>query len=147
MRARRGFAERIEIMVNTTKLTLSKNELNDKLIDAVRNRDVKRVKELLAKGADVDVTNKDSRTALHEAAYYGNVGVAKVLTENRADVNARDKNNETAVEVAIRCDRHQIAELIDDSIKHRKALDILNIDMDELVRMADESAKRLCRKD
>jgi hypothetical protein len=37
--------------------------------------------------------------------------------------------------------------LIDDSIKHRKTLDILNMDMDELVRMADESAKRLCRKD
>ena len=61
-------------------------------------------------------------------------------------MNAKDKNNETAVEIAIKFGHHQIAELIDDSIKNRKALDILDMDMDELVRMADESAKRLCRK-
>ena len=36
MRVQRDFAERIENMVNATKLTLSKNELNNKLIDAVK---------------------------------------------------------------------------------------------------------------
>ena len=70
----------------------------------------------------------------------------KVLIENGANVNAKDENNETAAEIAIRRGYHQIAELIDDSIKHHKALDILDMDMNEPVRMADESAKRLCRK-
>ena len=114
MRAQRDFAERVETMVNATKLThMQQDELNDKLIDAVKNGDIKNVRELI---------------------------------ENGADVNAKDKNNETAVEIAIRRGYHQIAELIDDSIKHHKALDILDVDMNELVRMADESAKSLCRK-
>ena len=179
MRAQRDFAERIEIMVNATKLTLGKNELNDKLRYAARDGDIKRVRELIGGGADVDAKsmymktalhwaalngdfglvkilikrgadvnakNKNGETALHKAALYGHVDIVKILIEKGVNVNVKDKNNETAVEIAIRCGYHQIAELIDDSIKHRKALDILNIDMDELVRMADESAKRLCRK-
>ena len=65
-----------------------------------------------------------------------------------------------AAEIALRWGYHQIAELIENSKKicsnnvdpekenkiDGKTLDILNMDMDELVRMADESAKRLCRK-
>ena len=99
-------------------------------------------------------------TALHAAAWDGHVDVAKVLIEKGADVGAKNENNETAVEVAIRCDRHQIAELIKNSKKicsnnvdpkketkiDSKNIDILSMDMDELVRMADESAKRLCRR-
>ncbi len=182
-------------MVNTTKLTqMQQEELNDKLIAAAKNGDIKNVRELLANGADVDAKDKDGetalhwaacsgkvdiatfliekgadvdaksnygKTALHWAAFFGHVDFAKVLIENRADVNAKDKNNEIAVEVAIRRGYHQIAELIENSKKicsnnvdpkketkiDGKNIDILSMDMDELVRLADESAKRLCRKD
>ena len=105
--------------------------------------------------------DKYGETALHWAAFYGHVEVAKVLIENGADVGAKDKNNETAVEIAIKCGYHQIAELIENSKKicsnnvdpeketkiDSKNIDILSMDMDELVRMADENAKNLCRKD
>ncbi len=148
MRARRGFAERVEIMVNTTKLTqMQQKELNNKLIDAAKNGDIGKVKESITNGANVDARDENGKTALYWAARRGQIDVAKVLIAKGVNVNVKDKNNETAVEIAIRCGYHQIAELIDDSIKHRKALDILDMDMDELVRMADESAKRLCRKD
>ena len=44
MRAQRDFAERIENMVNATRLTrVQQDELNDKLIDAVKNGDIKLV--------------------------------------------------------------------------------------------------------
>ena len=73
------------------------------------------------------------------------------MIENRINVNVKNKNNETAVEVAIKFGHHQIAELIENSKKvskiDSKNIDILSMDMDELVRMADERAKRLCRKD
>ncbi len=228
MRAQRDFAERIENMVNATRLTrVQQDELNDKLIDAVKNGDIKNVRELIEngadvnakdknrwtalfwaacsgkfdistflieKGADVDAKNNDGGTALHWAAlnehidiakfliengadvdakdknrwtalhwaaFYGHVEVTKVLIENGANVDAKDKNNETAVEIAIKFGHHQIAELIENSKKicsnnvdpeketkiESKNIDILSMDMDELVRMADESAKRLCRKD
>ena len=61
MRAQRGFAEGIEIMTNTTKLTpMQKKELNDKLIAAVAKGDVESVKGLIEKGADVDVKNNSA---------------------------------------------------------------------------------------
>ncbi len=214
-------------MVNTTKLTQTQQkELNDRLIDAAKNEDIKNVRELLANGADVDAKDKNGETALHwaacdgrvdvakiliekgadvdaksnfnetslhkaafyghvevvkfliengvnvdatnnywwtvlhEAAFYGHVEVTKVLIEKGADVDAKDKNNETAVEIAIQRGYHQIAELIKNSKKiysnnvdpkketkiDIKNIDILSMDMNELVRMADESATRLCRK-
>ena len=56
-------------MVNTTKLTQTQQkELNDRLIDAAKNEDIKNVRELLANGADVDAKDKNGETALHWAA-------------------------------------------------------------------------------
>ena len=195
MRAQRDFAERIENMVNLTRLTrMQQYHLNGKLIDAAKNGDIKNVRELIENGADVGAKNNDGEkalhwaawnghvdvakvliekganvdakdnvgwTALHYAAQEGHVDVAKVLIEKGADVDAKSKSNETVVEIAIRCDHHQIATLIENSKKicsnnvdpeketkiDSKNIDILSMDMDELVRMADESAKRLCRKD
>ena len=162
MRVPRDFAERVEIMVNATKLKQTQQkELNDKLIAAAIKGDIKNIRELLANGANVDAKSKYGETALFWAACSGKVDIATFLIEKGADVDAKDKNNETAVEVAIRCDRHQIAELIENSKKicsnnvdpeketkiDGKNIDILSMDMNELVRMADESAKRLCRKD
>ena len=116
---------------------------------------------LIENGADVDAKSNYGKTALHWAAFFGHVDVAKILIENGVNVNVKNKNNDTAVEVAIRYGHHQIAELIENSKKicsnniepkketkiDSKNIDILSMDMDELVRMADESAKRLCRKD
>ena len=80
MRVRRGFAERVEVMVNATKLTqMQQKELNDKLIDAVKNGDIKNVRELIEKGADVDAKDKYGWTALHNVAQEENILVASVL--------------------------------------------------------------------
>ena len=148
MRAQRECVGGIEVMANTTKLTpMQKEELNDKLIAAAESGDVESVKRLIENGADVDAKDKDGEKALHKAAWMGQVEVATFLIEKGVNVNMKNKNNETAAEIALRYGYHQIAELIDDSIKNRKALDILDMDMNELVRLADESAKRLCRKD
>ena len=194
MRVQRDFAERVENMVNATKLTqIQQEELNGKLISAATNGNSNSVRESIVNGADVNAKSNRGWTALHEAALYGHVDIVKILIEKGAnvdakdeagrtafhwaawrghidvvkfliekgaDVDAKDKNNETAVEIAIKFGHHQIAELIENSKKicsnnvdpkketkiDSKNIDILSMDMDELVRMADESAKRLCRK-
>ena len=89
MRVQRDFAERIEIMVNATKLTqIQQKELNYKLIDAAKNGDIRNALKLIENGADVDAKSNRGWTAMHEAAWYGYVDVAKFLIEKRADVDA-----------------------------------------------------------
>ena len=105
-------------MTNTTTLTPMQKERNDRLLIAAKNSNIDRVKEFIDNGADVD---------------------------------AKNKNEKTAQEIATENDHHQIVELIENAKKEvripRSDIDILNMDMDELVRRADESAKRLCRKE
>ncbi|MDY6985652.1 MAG: ankyrin repeat domain-containing protein [Candidatus Thermoplasmatota archaeon] len=68
------------------------------LMLAAAKGDVRRVRDLIAKGADVNARNKWGATALMYAVNHsGSVEVAKILIENGADVNARDNNGETAL--------------------------------------------------
>ena len=104
MKAQRDFAERIEIMVNTTKLTqMQQDHLNGKLIDAVKNGDIENAEELIRSGANADARYDWGFTALDWAAWRGQVDVARVLIVNGADVGAKDKDGETALhEAALR---------------------------------------------
>ena len=53
------------------------------------------VEQLIKAGADINGTNRDGGTPLHEAAFMGRDGVARILLQNRADVAARNDNGET----------------------------------------------------
>ena len=100
MRAQRGFAEGIEVMANTTKLTLTQKELNDKLITAAESGDVESVNGLIEKGADVNAGISFGGTALHRAASGGHVDVAMILIANGANVNTKNKYRATALHLA-----------------------------------------------
>jgi hypothetical protein len=71
--------------------------LDEELFEAVKKGDIDRVRELLAKGANVNTRDrhKDSwtyaQTPLHAAAHEGHTYVARLLLEHGADLNARDK--------------------------------------------------------
>ncbi len=119
------------------------------------------VKILIEMDADVDARDIYGWTALHVAAGNERVEITEVLIEKGADVDAKNKNERTAQELAIENKHYHIAELIENAkrtgAKNKnskkeviitiKDIDILNMDMDELVRRADESAKKLCRKE
>ena len=72
-----------------------------KLIDAVSNGSLDKVKALLLSGEDVN--QKDDlygTTALHAAAAKNKVEIAKLLIENNAEIDAEDYNGKTPLHTA-----------------------------------------------
>ncbi len=63
---------------------------SDKLHDAARRGDVKEVKALLAKGAEVNARTRFGATALWMAAYKGRVEVVKLLLAHKANPDTAD---------------------------------------------------------
>ena len=49
------------------------------------------VKILISEGADVNSKNKNGSTALHKAAYSGNLEIVKLLVQANANVNSQNK--------------------------------------------------------
>jgi uncharacterized protein len=67
------------------------------LIKAVYRGDTNAVEHMVAKGADVNVKDKDGITALMWASTLGHTETAKFLIAKGADVNARTPNGDTAL--------------------------------------------------
>lgn len=68
-----------------------------RLMRAGARGDLQAVKDLLARGADVDASNGDGYTALMYTADYGNSEIVEYLLDQGADVDAKDKNGLTAL--------------------------------------------------
>ena len=62
--------------------------------------DTRTVKQLLAKGANIDARNEDGGTPLHTAAFFGQAEVAEVLIQGGADINARNNEGATPLDVS-----------------------------------------------
>ncbi|KAF7931553.1 uncharacterized protein EAE98_004289 [Botrytis deweyae] len=64
-------------------------------------------KKLIEYGADFDAKDKEGRSPLYYAAYYGNSKVIQLLIERKAQLDSTDKNSETALIAA--CRKHHEA--------------------------------------
>ena len=83
------------------------------LCSAVRKRDLRAVKEQLAKGADVNTWDSEfGVTALSWAALLGHTEIAELLIGKGADVNARNQDGGTALHGAAFFGHTEIAELL-----------------------------------
>ena len=81
----------ISIIVVITFLCISLfADKNDELIEAAKNGDVEKVKQLIAQGADVNPEGIFDKTALMMAAYKGHTEIAEILIQVGADVNAKN---------------------------------------------------------
>lgn len=72
----------------------------DKLINAVKNGDLKNVKAFIAAGADLEARDNQDRTALMRAAEKGDSDAVKVLLDEGANVSTKDKFGWTAFFIA-----------------------------------------------
>ena len=76
-------------------------ELSPQLLSAVRSRNVRLVRELLSKGADVNARDKHCETALMLAVESPSTALSQALIAAGADVNARDVVGWTALHSAV----------------------------------------------
>ncbi|XP_018329389.1 ankyrin-1 [Agrilus planipennis] len=79
---------------------------------AVIKQDIKMVKILLQKGANINFANRHRKTSLHLAAQEGNLELVQVLVENGANLNAQDIDECTPLSVAIFCEHEVIAKYL-----------------------------------
>jgi ankyrin repeat protein len=76
------------------------NALNESFLDAVRDNNLTRVKECLAAGADVNVTDPRGRTALFISLLWQPTKLALFLLDNGINKDHQDYNGQTALHEA-----------------------------------------------
>ena len=75
------------------------NNINQKLVKAVKRGDAKRVSDLIEKGADVNTRNSYGQTPLHVAVHLRHPEpMARILVDAGADIEAKDNSGMTAWE-------------------------------------------------
>ena len=74
--------------------------------------DTEAVKDLVAKGADVNAQDDEGRTALMFAVINMHHGTVKVLLESGADVNVRANDGGTALMLVASCGDEEIVRLL-----------------------------------
>jgi ankyrin repeat protein len=77
-----------------------REELSRALSEAAFVCDFLRARQLLQRGADVNVRDEEGRTPLFSAVLGGSVGLLGLLLESGVDVNARDNEGWTALHFA-----------------------------------------------
>uniref|UniRef100_A0A671G2R4 Protein phosphatase 1 regulatory subunit n=1 Tax=Rhinolophus ferrumequinum TaxID=59479 RepID=A0A671G2R4_RHIFE len=106
---------------------------------ACSSGDTDEVKRLLARGADINTTNVDGLTALHQACIDENFDMVKFLVENKADVNQRDNEGWTPLHAAASCGYLNIAEYF---LSHGASVAVVNCEGEVPSDLAEEPAMK-----
>ena len=88
---------------------------------AIKNDDLDLVKDLIARGAEVNIKDVDGWTPLMDACFYGSKDIASLLIAKGADVNAIDRAENTALILSAYSGAADIAELL---VKRGAKMDI-----------------------
>ncbi len=72
----------------------------DKLIENVKNKNLKAVEALLNSGEDVNGANAQGNTALHYAVATNNADMVKLLLQHNADINAQNTKGWSPLSIA-----------------------------------------------
>ena len=68
---------------------------------AGRKGNIEAVKQHLAAGTDVDARDRQDKTPLQHAAYWGHKEIAELLIAKGADINAKDNAGKTSLDWAM----------------------------------------------
>ena len=85
------------------------------MINSASEGDIKTVKQLLEKGANINAWNKNGQTALHEASRNEHADIVKLLIDKGMDVNIEGDCNETALHEASRNGHTDTVQLLIDN--------------------------------
>jgi uncharacterized protein len=86
--------------------------LDEQLVEAADLGNVRQVKALLSKKADVNARDKDGKTLLMSAAGRGDLEMVKLLIGKGAEVNAKDRWGRTSLTMASANNLAEVAELL-----------------------------------
>jgi len=78
-----------------------KNSYSEELLNSVKKGELSKVRDLIKRGANVNIKDKDGKTPLHIAVENNYEDIVKVLIQNNADVNIKDNNGNTPLHIAI----------------------------------------------
>jgi hypothetical protein len=98
-------------------------DIDKELIKAVKSRDIKKVKELLEKGANPNAKDNYESTPLHYAAQVGSSDIAMLLINKGANVNAKSCTGHTPLHVAAISGNVPVVELLLESGADPNAID------------------------
>jgi uncharacterized protein len=82
------------------------------LVEAVKDGNIERVRELIASSADVDQQDEQGWTPLNFAAGKGNTAIAKLLIEKGADVFKAGRDQRTPMMIALAAGHAETAEFL-----------------------------------
>nr|XP_014349751.1 PREDICTED: protein phosphatase 1 regulatory subunit 12A-like isoform X2 [Latimeria chalumnae] len=99
--------------------------------------DQEEVRELLAKSADINYTNVDGLTALHQACIDENLDMVEFLVEHGANINQPDNEGWTPLHAAASCGFVEISSYL---IKHGASVAAVNSEGELPLDVAQESA-------
>ncbi|XP_072448119.1 protein phosphatase 1 regulatory subunit 12A-like isoform X3 [Chiloscyllium punctatum] len=111
---------------------------------ACSSGDREEVEKLLLQGADINYTNVDGLTALHQACIDENLDMVTFLVEHGANVNQPDNEGWTALHAAASCGFMEIAEYL---IKQRANVAAVNSEGELPIDIAQGEAMEKLLKD
>jgi len=87
-------------------------QLKFMFLDSVAQQDAEEVKKLLALGVDVNYTNTDGISALHQVCIDGNEEIAEILLKHNPSINAPDNDGWTPLHAAAQCGFTDLARIL-----------------------------------
>ena len=105
--------------------SLSKEELNQKLVDTAKNGFIVAAQYIIKVLRDVNIKDENGNTALHLASFCGHRQIVKMLLDAGADVNYSEVDGYTALHYASYSGHRQIVKMlldagVDINIKDKK---------------------------
>jgi cytohesin len=85
---------------------------NNDLFSEIDNGDVQKIKQLLAKGANVHGKDKYGRNLLHSAVQSGKKEIVELVIDKGANIDAKDKDGQSPLHIAIHDGNMEIVELL-----------------------------------
>ncbi|KAB5585677.1 hypothetical protein GE09DRAFT_33789 [Coniochaeta sp. 2T2.1] len=97
---------------------------DERLIEAADENDMRAVRQLIAQGANVNVTEKWLWTPLHMACYGGYEDIVRLLIGHGAELDSRTVDGETPLKLAERSGHFKVVQVIEEEVESRRVKEL-----------------------